>query len=89
MPKRVFWPAALVVMGLIFMASNLGLLPPQFWNLWPLLLIIVGLGGLLTSDREEWMIDEKKAKSSTKKSVAKKSTAKKTTKKTTSRKKKK
>jgi hypothetical protein len=69
MPKRVFWPAALIVMGLIFMASNLGLLPPQFWNLWPLLLIIVGLGGLLTSDREEWMVDTKKT--TAKKSVAK------------------
>ncbi len=55
MPKRVFWPAALVTMGLIFLASNMGFLPPEFWNFWPLLLIIVGLGGLLTSDREEWM----------------------------------
>ncbi len=55
MPKRVFWPAALVVMGLIFLASNLGMLPREFWNLWPLILIVVGLGGLLTSDRDEWM----------------------------------
>lgn len=55
MPKRVFWPLALVVMGLIFLASNLRLLPAQFWNLWPLILIVVGLGGLVTSDRDEWM----------------------------------
>jgi len=54
MPKRVFWPAALVVMGLVFLASNLGMLPREFWNLWPLMLIIVGLGGLLTSDTNEW-----------------------------------
>lgn len=65
MPKRVFWPAALVVMGLVFLASNMGYLPPEFWNFWPLLLIIVGLGGLLTSDREEWMVEPgaKKSKS--------------------------
>ncbi|HYD34950.1 MAG TPA: DUF5668 domain-containing protein [Vitreimonas sp.] len=54
MPKRVFWPVALIVMGLIFLASNLRLLPDQFWNLWPLILIVVGLGGLVTSDREDW-----------------------------------
>ena len=55
MPKRVFWPLTLVLMGLIFLASNLGYLPAEFWNLWPLILIIVGLGGLLTADREEWL----------------------------------
>jgi hypothetical protein len=88
MPKRVFWPAALVVMGLIFMASNLGLLPPQFWNLWPLLLIIVGLGGLLTSDREEWMMSAKKA-TPRKKTAAKKTAKKSSAKKKTTRKKKK
>lgn len=61
MPKRVFWPAALVVMGFLFLGVNIGLLPRDFWNLWPLLLIIVGLGGLLISDREEWTIEEKRA----------------------------
>ena len=59
MPKRVFWPVALLVMGLIFMASSLGMLPPDFANLWPLILIVVGLGGLLTSDREDWMASVK------------------------------
>jgi hypothetical protein len=67
MSKQVFWPAALVVFGLILLASNLGLLPRDFFNLWPLMLVIVGLGGLVTSDRIEWIIPEKKAtKSSTK-----------------------
>jgi len=61
MPKRVFWPAALVVMGFLFLGANIGLLPRDFWNLWPLLLIIVGLGGLLISDREEWTLEEKRA----------------------------
>jgi len=56
MPKQVFWPAALVVMGLIFMASNMGYLPVAFWNLWPIILIVAGLGGLLTADRSEWMV---------------------------------
>ena len=66
MPKNVFWPATLVVMGFIFLASNLGMLPKEFWNLWPLILIIVGLGGLLTSDRKEWMVETKKPKSKAK-----------------------
>lgn len=73
MPKKVFWPATLVVMGLVFLASNMGYLPVQFWNLWPIILIVVGLGGLLTSDREEWLVEEKpKKKPASKKKVAKK-----------------
>lgn len=72
MPKRVFWPLTLVVMGLIFMASNVGLLPSSFWNLWPLILVVVGLGGLLTSDKEEWD-GQPTRKASTKSSTTKKS----------------
>jgi hypothetical protein len=55
MPKRIFWPVALLVMGLVFLASKLELLPSEFANLWPILLIVIGLGGLLTSDRDEWL----------------------------------
>lgn len=66
MPKNVFWPATLVIMGFIFLASNMGMLPKEFWNFWPLILIIVGLGGLLTSDREEWLVETKKPKSKAK-----------------------
>ncbi len=72
MPKRVFWPATLVVMGLIYMASNMGFLPVTFWNLWPLILVLVGLGGLITSDREEWIIQPKSKKAKGKKTARKK-----------------
>lgn len=71
MPKRVFWPLALIIMGLLLMCSNMGIIPREFWNLWPLLLIIVGLGGWLTSDRDEWM-HEKKAAAPRKSAPAKK-----------------
>lgn len=71
MPKKVFWPATLVVMGFIILAAILDLLPSEFMNFWPLMLIIVGLGGLLTADRDEWMSD-----SSTKSIAASKSKAK-------------
>jgi len=64
MPKKYFWPIAMIIMGLIFLASNVGLLPRTFWDLWPLILIVVGLGGLLTADRDEWYHEvEKKPKS--------------------------
>lgn len=83
MPKNVFWPATLVTMGFIFLASNLGLLPAAFWNFWPLILIIVGLGGLLTSDREEWLINtDKKSPKVKKNSTRKKSSPKKPAQKT-------
>ena len=66
MPKNVFWPMAMVILGLIFLASNLGMLPREFWNLWPIILIVVGLGGLLTSDRDEWIVDTSAKKSAKK-----------------------
>ncbi len=72
MPKNVFWPATLVIMGFIFLASNLGMLPKEFWNFWPLVLIVVGLGGLLTSDREEWIVEVNKPKSKRKKKAKRK-----------------
>ena len=75
MPKNVFWPVAMVILGLIFLASNLGMLPRAFWNLWPIILIVVGLGGLLTSDREEWIVDTSTKK--TPKKAAKKTKKKK------------
>lgn len=79
MPKNVFWPVTLVVMGLIFMASNLGLLPSMFWNLWPIILLVVGLGGLITSDQDEWFVTSKtpKKKASKKKTAKKKKSTKK------------
>ena len=71
MPKKIFWPASLVVMGFVLLASNLGMLPADFWNLWPIILIVVGLGGLITADENEWLYPEKnpsrKNKSSKKK----------------------
>lgn len=72
MPKRVFWPASLIVMGLVLIATVMDLLPQQFLVFWLLVLIIVGLGGLLTSDREEWMKPEKKASAKGRKSARKK-----------------
>ncbi len=77
MPKKVFWPLTLIVMGLIFMASNMGYLPREFWNLWPLILVIVGLGGLITSDRDEWLCAPTPKKPAKKTSAPKKKSARK------------
>lgn len=79
MPKRVFWPAALAIMGVVTLAAFMGYLPANLWFLWPLILIVVGLGGLILSDKEEWEIDDA---STSKPTVAKKkaTTAKKTVK---------
>jgi|GEM_PF-338805 len=73
MPKKVFWPITLVTMGLIFLAQNMGYFPAQFWNLWPLILIVVGLGGLVTSDRDAWLGPDKVTKTSSSKHSAPKS----------------
>lgn len=77
MPKKVFWPLTLIVMGLIFMASNMGYLPREFWNLWPLVLVVVGLGGLITSDRDEWLCTTTPKKPAKRMSAPKKKSARK------------
>lgn len=86
MPKRVFWPVAMVVIGLILIATSRGLLPAAFWNLWPIILIVVGLGGLLISDKEEW---DTPASGSKKTTRTRKASKKKTTKRKTKKSKKK
>jgi len=46
----VFWPILLIAVGVIFLLSNLGLLPfdaSQLWRLWPLILVVIGLDVLL------------------------------------------
>lgn len=62
MPKLVFWPAAILILGLIYLAAAMGYLPGEFRYFWPIVMIVVGLGGLLTADREEWMIFPSKKK---------------------------
>ncbi len=38
--RRIFWGSALVLVGLLLLASNLGYLQPfSFWGLWPILII--------------------------------------------------
>jgi hypothetical protein len=59
MPKKFFWPIALVVMGGVIFLSQTDMIPQEIANLWPVVLIIVGLGGLLTADRDEWLTEEK------------------------------
>jgi hypothetical protein len=73
MPKTIFWPAALAIMGFILLSSNMGFLPYTFWNLWPIILIVVGLGGLITADRDDWLCEKSgsKANKTTKKSTKK------------------
>ena len=44
--KSIFAPLVLIVLGALFLLSNLGLLPhlgPLFAKWWPLILIAVGL----------------------------------------------
>lgn len=55
MPKRAFYPAVLILFGLIEMANLMGYFPVALRDFWPVLMIIVGLGGLLTADKEGWM----------------------------------
>ncbi len=53
-PRRgpdLFWPIILIGAGVIFLLANLGIIPsnpwPLIWNLWPVILIVIGLDILL------------------------------------------
>lgn len=49
--RSLFWPLTLIILGLVFLAYNLGLLSQNVWttllDLWPLLLVLIGLDGIL------------------------------------------
>ncbi len=58
-PKRDFFgPILLIMIGLVFLANNLGLFPAEGWGtifrLWPLLLIVAGLNDLLRGEGIIW-----------------------------------
>lgn len=72
MTKRAFYPAAIILFGLIEMANLLGYFPVELRTFWPILMIIVGLGGILTADKEAWLTTERKTSSPATKTGAKK-----------------
>lgn len=45
--RSVVFPAMMIIVGMLFLFSNLGLLPPNFWQniwrLWPVILILIGV----------------------------------------------
>ncbi len=70
-----FWPIALIVMGIVMLATNLGFMPKSLWNFWSVVTIIIGLSGLVLTDKKDWMIfsKPKKKKKKSKKKKSKKS----------------
>jgi hypothetical protein len=48
MRSRIFWPVALIGLGVLFLLDNFGILPGSPWGyVWPILLILFGLSVLL------------------------------------------
>jgi hypothetical protein len=58
--RSLFWPILLIVIGVIFLAHNLGIIPGQGWDilvkLWPALLIIAGLDELIRRQGIAWPV---------------------------------
>jgi LiaI-LiaF-like transmembrane region len=56
--RSLFWPLTLIILGLVFLTYNLGMLSSDLWstliNLWPLLLVLIGLDGLLNRGGIVW-----------------------------------
>jgi hypothetical protein len=56
-PRRAVWPVVLIVLGVLFLAHNLGYLPFRevrelLGTWWPLILIAVGVAHLMSKDRK-------------------------------------
>lgn len=55
--RNFFWPALLIILGLLLLLANVGLLPPIAWRsfsfLWPVLLIAIGVE-LIATGRISW-----------------------------------
>jgi hypothetical protein len=56
-PRRAVWPVVLIVLGVLFLAHNLGYLPFRevrelLGTWWPLVLIAVGVAHLMSKDRK-------------------------------------
>lgn len=58
--NSLFWPVVLITIGVVFLLRNLGSLNGDAWevilNLWPLLLIVLGLDGILQQHGLAWPI---------------------------------
>lgn len=67
MPKQYFWPATLILFGAIFAGTCIGVMPVQLLIIWPIFMLIIGLGGLATADRNDWLAPTKRATSTKKK----------------------
>lgn len=39
----LFWPVFLILVGTAILLVNLGILPPDSWRFWPVIIIIPGL----------------------------------------------
>ena len=55
--SHLFWPALLIILGLVLLLANVGLLPPIAWRslglLWPVVLVVLGIE-LLVTGRISW-----------------------------------
>ena len=49
--KRVFFGVVLIFVGALLLARNLGLIPDELANLWPVILVFFGLLGLSNAMR--------------------------------------
>ncbi len=46
--------------GAIIAATCIGVMPVKMLVIWPIFMLIIGLGGLVTADRTDWLVPPKR-----------------------------
>lgn len=47
--------------GAIFAATCIGMMPAKLLVIWPIFMLVIGLGGLATADRTDWLTPPSRA----------------------------
>ncbi len=62
MQKSLFWPASLLLMGVVILISVFNIVPKGFIFIWSLIMIVTGLVGVLTADQPDLFAKPRKNK---------------------------
>jgi len=62
--SQIVWSSIFIVLGILLLLFNYGIISwkalRNWWKLWPLIFIVIGIGIILSAKREEKIEEEEK-----------------------------